>query len=55
MLPTSNLLTLKQGFGFVPSWEVMCVLRVLLGALEAGCEYSPSFWHRPYSSSRFWY
>ena len=24
------------GFGFVPSWEVMCVLRVILGALEAG-------------------
>jgi MFS family permease len=32
------VLTLEQGFGFVPSWEVMCVLRVILGALEAGCK-----------------
>ncbi|KIW18924.1 hypothetical protein PV08_03213 [Exophiala spinifera] len=37
------------GFGFVPSWEVMCVLRVILGALEAGfypgCVYLLSTWY----------
>ncbi|KAI1616636.1 phthalate transporter [Exophiala viscosa] len=37
------------GFGFVPSWEVMCVLRIILGALEAGfypgCVYLLSTWY----------
>ncbi|KAJ9603665.1 hypothetical protein H2200_011851 [Cladophialophora chaetospira] len=40
------------GFGFVPSWEVMCVLRVILGALEAGfypgCVYLLSTWYPRY-------
>ncbi|RDL40750.1 Uncharacterized protein BP5553_00729 [Venustampulla echinocandica] len=37
------------GFGFVPTWEVMLALRLILGALEAGfypgCVYLMSTWY----------
>jgi MFS family permease len=46
-----ELLTL-QSFGFVKTWQVMAVLRVLLGALEAGfypgCVYLLSTWYPRY-------
>lgn len=41
-----------QSFGFVKTWEVMAVLRVILGILEAGfypgCIYLLSTWYPRY-------
>jgi MFS family permease len=40
------------GFGFTPTWEVMAVLRVILGVLEAGfypgCVFLLSTWYPRY-------
>lgn len=43
---------ISQGLGFVPNWQTMAVLRVLLGAFEAGfypgCVYLLSTWYPRY-------
>jgi MFS family permease len=51
-LPLRNRADRSQGFGFCPTWEVMAVLRVILGTLEAGfypgCVYLLSTWYPRY-------
>ncbi len=46
------LLTRLKGFGFVKTWQVMAVLRVILGCFEAGfypgCVYLLSTWYPRY-------